>query len=120
MRLRPQEVVKKTVRARVPQLRTERTISAEIALAIDPSMGWHPRTFPQYWKTEGHTRGARACRKLEYAANESATNEYYTDNHEWESLASNDEWGYIVGPTYLRRAVRPRRGTAMAETAVEE
>ena len=57
-----------------------RTTVAEITLAIDPSMGWHPRAFPQYWKTEGHTRGARACRKLEHAANESVTSEHYKDN----------------------------------------
>ena len=82
-------------------------------------MGWHPRTFPQCWKTEGHTRGTRACRKLEYAASESATNEYYTDNQEWDSPASNEEWDYIVGPTYLRRAVRRRKETATAENEEE-
>ena len=50
-------------------------IIAQITLAIDPSMGWHPRAFPPCWKGEGHTRGTPACRKLGYAANESATSE---------------------------------------------
>ena len=60
----------------------ERTTIAEITPAIDPLMGWHPRTSPQYWRTKGHTRGTRACRKLEYVASESVTNEYYKDTQE--------------------------------------
>ena len=96
-----------------------RTPAATIALAIDPSMGWHPRSFPPYWKGEGHTRGARACRKLGYAANESVANEYYKPYSDADSLASNLEWGYIVGPTQLQRAVR-RRKSLDAETSTGE
>ena len=66
----------KSLRTRIPPLRAERNLVAEMILSIDPSMGRHPQTFPQCQLDEGHTRGARACRTLQYAANESVTNEY--------------------------------------------
>ena len=98
----------------------ERKLVAQITLAIDPSMGWRPRTVPQSWKGEGHTRGARACRKLEYAANESVTNEYYKPYPDTDSPMSGEEWGYIVGPGPLRREVPRRAATAPSAEAAEE
>ena len=75
-------------------------------------MRWHPHTFPQHQQGEGHARGARACRKLQRAANERVATEYFKPYPDVDSPQSGEEWGYIVGPGGSRRAVPRRMQTA--------